>query len=85
MCAVKAAGVPNMVWFNYRRVPAISLARQLVDEERFSGLAGETTARLVQSNAWYYFSLCDARAAAAKKVPVSIRSGSTSYSQPDSA
>ena len=32
--AVKDAGVPNMVWFNYRRVPAITLARQLVDEGR---------------------------------------------------
>ena len=35
MCAaVEKAGVPNMVWFNYRRVPAISLAKQLVDEGR---------------------------------------------------
>lgn len=32
--AVEAAGVPNMVWFNYRRVPAIALARQLVAEGR---------------------------------------------------
>ncbi len=32
--AVEAAGVPNMVWFNYRRVPAIALAKQLVDEGR---------------------------------------------------
>ncbi len=31
---VEKAGVPNMVWFNYRRVPAITLARQLVDEGR---------------------------------------------------
>jgi predicted dehydrogenase len=28
------AGVPNMVWYNYRRVPSISLAKQLVDEGR---------------------------------------------------
>lgn len=35
MCAaVEKAGVPNMVWFNYRRVPAIALAKQLVDEGR---------------------------------------------------
>jgi predicted dehydrogenase len=35
MCAaVEKAGVPNMVWYNYRRVPAISLARQVVDEGR---------------------------------------------------
>ncbi len=32
--AVEAARVPNMVWFNYRRVPAIALARQIVDEGR---------------------------------------------------
>ncbi len=32
--AVEKAGVPNMVWFNYRRVPAIALARQIVDEGR---------------------------------------------------
>jgi predicted dehydrogenase len=32
--AVEAAGVANMVWFNYRRVPAISLAKQLVGEDR---------------------------------------------------
>ena len=32
--AIEAAGVPNMVWFNYRRVPAIALARQLVEEKR---------------------------------------------------
>ncbi len=35
MCAaVEKAGVPNMVWFNYRRVPAISLAKQVIDEGR---------------------------------------------------
>ena len=34
VAAVEAAGVPNMVWFNYRRVPAIALAKQLVDENR---------------------------------------------------
>ena len=32
--AIEAAGVPNMVWFNYRRVPSVALARQLVDEGR---------------------------------------------------
>lgn len=32
--AVERAGVPNMVWFNYRRVPAIALAKQVVDEGR---------------------------------------------------
>lgn len=32
--AVEDAGVANMVWFNYRRVPAISLAKQVCDEGR---------------------------------------------------
>jgi predicted dehydrogenase len=32
MCrAVEAAGVPNMVWYNYRRVPAVTFAKQIVD------------------------------------------------------
>jgi predicted dehydrogenase len=32
--AVRKAGVPTMVWYNYRRIPAVSLARQLIDEGR---------------------------------------------------
>jgi predicted dehydrogenase len=32
--AVEKAGVPNMVWYNYRRVPAVVLAKQLIDEGR---------------------------------------------------
>lgn len=32
--AVEKAGVANMVWYNYRRVPAITLAKKLVDEGR---------------------------------------------------
>src|SRR3954452_17348969 len=33
MCeAVEKAKVPNMVWYNYRRVPAVTLAKRLVDE-----------------------------------------------------
>lgn len=27
-------GRPNMVWFNYRRVPAVSLAKRMIDEGR---------------------------------------------------
>ena len=34
VAAVEAASVPNMVWYNYRRVPAVMLAKQLVDEGR---------------------------------------------------
>ena len=30
--AIEKAGVPNMVSYNYRRVPAITLAKQLIDE-----------------------------------------------------
>ncbi len=33
--AVEAAKVPNMVWYNYRRVPAVTLLKQLLDEGRF--------------------------------------------------
>jgi predicted dehydrogenase len=32
--AVHKAGVPNMVWYNYRRVPAVTLAKHLIDEGR---------------------------------------------------
>src|SRR5262249_20390723 len=28
--AVETAGVPNMVWYNYRRIPAGTLSRQLI-------------------------------------------------------
>jgi predicted dehydrogenase len=30
--AVEAAGVPNTVWYNYRRVPAVTMIKQLLDE-----------------------------------------------------
>lgn len=32
--AVEKSGKPNMVWFNYRRVPAIRLAKQILEEGR---------------------------------------------------
>jgi predicted dehydrogenase len=32
--AVEAAKTPNMVWYNYRRVPAVTLAKHLIDEGR---------------------------------------------------
>ena len=32
--AVESAKVPNMVWYNYRRVPAVMLLKQLLDEGR---------------------------------------------------
>jgi predicted dehydrogenase len=34
VAAVEKAKVPNMVWYNYRRVPAVTLARQLIEEGR---------------------------------------------------
>lgn len=30
--AVEKAKLPNMVWYNYRRVPAVTFAKQLIDE-----------------------------------------------------
>ena len=32
--AVEKAGKPNMVWFNYRRVPAVTLAKKMMEEGR---------------------------------------------------
>ncbi|MEY4565035.1 MAG: hypothetical protein RLY14_5 [Planctomycetota bacterium] len=32
VAAVEKAGVANTVWYNYRRIPAVSLAKQLIDE-----------------------------------------------------
>jgi predicted dehydrogenase len=32
--AIEKSGVPNMVWYNYRRVPAVTLAKRLIDEGR---------------------------------------------------
>ncbi|MCK4616574.1 MAG: Gfo/Idh/MocA family oxidoreductase, partial [Pirellulales bacterium] len=35
MCeAVEKAGVPNTVWYNYRRIPAVTFAKQLIDDGR---------------------------------------------------
>jgi predicted dehydrogenase len=35
VAAVEAAGVPNTVWYNYRRVPAVVLIKELLDEGKF--------------------------------------------------
>jgi myo-inositol 2-dehydrogenase/D-chiro-inositol 1-dehydrogenase len=35
VAAVEAAGVANMVWYNYRRVPAVVMLKKLLDEHRF--------------------------------------------------
>jgi predicted dehydrogenase len=32
VAAVEKAKVPNMVWYNYRRVPAVTYAKQLIDD-----------------------------------------------------
>lgn len=34
VAAVEKAGVPNLVSFNYRRIPAVALAKKLIDEGR---------------------------------------------------
>src|SRR5882724_11515238 len=34
VAAVEKAGVPNMVWYNYRRVPAVMMAKQLIEQGR---------------------------------------------------
>ena len=62
MAMVEAArGVPTMVWFNYRRVPAIALARQLIDEGRLArsstttpptGSSGALISRAPRRGAW---------------------------------
>ena len=36
--AVEQAKVPNMVWYNYRRVPAVTLAKQLIEEGRLGNI-----------------------------------------------
>jgi myo-inositol 2-dehydrogenase/D-chiro-inositol 1-dehydrogenase len=35
VAAVEDAGVANMVWYNYRRVPAVVMLKNLLDEHRF--------------------------------------------------
>jgi myo-inositol 2-dehydrogenase/D-chiro-inositol 1-dehydrogenase len=34
VAAVESAGVLNSVWYNYRRVPAVTMAKQLIEEGR---------------------------------------------------
>ena len=51
MCAaVEKAGVPNTVWYNYRRIPAVTLAKQLIDQAMTGsirdGLSGELAAQV---------------------------------------
>ena len=37
MCqAVERAGIANMVWYNYRRVPAVTFAKKLIDEGKLA-------------------------------------------------
>ncbi len=35
VAAIEQAGVPNSVWYNYRRVPAVTMIKQLLDEQKF--------------------------------------------------
>ena len=34
VAAIEKAGVPNTVWYNYRRIPAVTYAKQLIDAGR---------------------------------------------------
>jgi predicted dehydrogenase len=34
--AVKKAGVRTMVWYNYRRIPAVTLAKQIIASGKLS-------------------------------------------------
>ncbi|MCB1969788.1 MAG: Gfo/Idh/MocA family oxidoreductase [Geminicoccaceae bacterium] len=47
VAAVESAGVPNMVWYNYRRLPSVSLAHLLV-EEGFCGRPFHYRAQFLQ-------------------------------------
>ena len=40
--AVEAAGVPNTVWYNYRRVPAVTMIKQLIDARKLGTLVDRT-------------------------------------------
>ncbi|HOL70938.1 MAG TPA: Gfo/Idh/MocA family oxidoreductase [Bryobacteraceae bacterium] len=44
-----ARGVPNMVWFNYRRAPAVVFARRLIDEGRIGRVFHYRASYLQQS------------------------------------
>ena len=44
IAAVEKAKVPNMVWYNYRRVPAVTLAKKLIDEGRLGKIFGKPRA-----------------------------------------
>jgi len=59
--AQAAKGVANLVWFNYRRVPAIAFAKQLVDEGKLGEIFHYRANYMNQSgnlganpNAWRY-------------------------------
>lgn len=51
VAAVQKAKVPNMVWYNYRRVPAVTMAKQLIEEGRLaeSSITGPNSSRTGQS------------------------------------
>jgi predicted dehydrogenase len=56
-----ASGVPNLVWFNYRRVPAVAFAKRLIDEGKLGEIFHYRATYMNQSgnlganpNAWRY-------------------------------
>src|SRR5204863_2392385 len=55
------SGLPNLVWFNYRHVPAIAFARQLIDEGRVGEVFhyrayyfNQSGANPAKGNTWRY-------------------------------
>jgi predicted dehydrogenase len=59
--AAAARAVPNLVWFNYRRVPAVAFAKQLIDQGQLGRTFHYRAVYLNQSgadpsktNAWRY-------------------------------
>jgi predicted dehydrogenase len=59
--ATAAKNVPNLVWFNYRRVPAIAFAKRLIDEGKLGEIFHYRATYMNQSgniagksNAWRY-------------------------------
>jgi predicted dehydrogenase len=47
--AEAARNMPTMVWYNYRRVPAVAFARQLIDQDRIGRVFHYRAAYLQQS------------------------------------
>ena len=47
VAAVEKAGLPNMVWYNYRRIPSVTLAKNIIDRKEFEG-----ESKLLEKGTW---------------------------------